>query len=107
MIVDIEFQVMDFHPGVNVTCRKGTKWANRTSPGDSLVIRKTGDNFVHDVGVVLGILIAENANSIPESLLAFEHDASCRDLDGIKKELSRIYGDCLDEPFTVVVFWIG
>jgi len=94
-----------FHTGINVTVRSGYKWADSLNE-----IVEVGDtDGLADLrsAHILGVLTTK-LNKIPESILAQEHDPSCRTLDGIITEMKRVYGDIADDaPVTVLFFEFG
>ncbi len=107
------FQKPDFHPGVNVTVRSGAKWFGTLNIGDLVAIAEIDgeDGMRTDRGkhLVLGVAYFNEIEEIPEDLLRFEHDPTCRTPDGLEEELGRIYGDDVmsnpDKGFSVVVFY--
>lgn len=102
----MEFQELDFHPGVNVTCRMGRKWAEVLDPGDVFRVGCSTREVVKGVAICLGWLIVSSPSDIPENLLYFEHDPKCRDLQGAYDELVRVYGpEVRTSEITVLVFW--
>ena len=79
--------------GLNVTVRHGTKWHDQASPGDALVIKRTGDE---DTQVARGrVLFCELVlfEDIPKFWLLFEHDPGCQTPDGLRKAMDRAYGE--------------
>lgn len=107
------FQKPDFHPGVNVTVRKGAKWFGTLNVGDLVTIAEVDSNTGMQVErgkhLVLGIDYETVLETIPEDLLRFEHDPTCRTPDGLEDELRNIYGDdAMDDEaqgFTIIVFY--
>jgi hypothetical protein len=92
-----------FHKGVNVTCRKGYKWAQQM--GAIVNVRDTDGTTDYGYGHILGAMVVK-LNKIPECVLTLEHDPSCRTVDGIITEMKNVYGDDLkdDAPTTVLFF---
>lgn len=100
---ELLFQNPVFNSGLNVTCRNGDKWM-KVNIGDSLAIKETGKDQVIATGTVLGKALLP-AKLIPESLLYYEHDPSCRNLDGLLCEMKRVYpGFSEDSMVTVLLF---
>ena len=107
------FQKPDFHPGVNVTVRKGAKWFGILDVGDMVEIQTTDghegqDSYGHHL--VLGVSYSKYLEDVEPGLLRFEHDPACRTDHGIEAEMKRIYGDDFEdegEGVTVVVFYFG
>ena len=111
------FQNPDFHPGVNITVRKGAKWFGRLNVGDIVEIQTTpsedAEEGLADVGhghhMILGVVFYDTLEEITENLenlLKFAHDPTCRTASGLADELESIYGtNDDDEGFTVLVFY--
>jgi len=92
-----------FHKGINVTCRNGYKWAN--AMGELVTVEDTEGSGTYGEAHILGVLTCKR-NAIPETILALEHDPSCRTSKGIITEMKRVYGPDLpeDAPTTVLMF---
>ena len=92
-----------FHKGLNVTCRNGFKWAD--SLNEVVEVRDTDNTTDYGLGYISGVLTLP-LNQIPEGILQYEHDPSCRTTEGIIAEMRNVYGDKLDEnaPTTVLFF---
>jgi hypothetical protein len=94
-----------FNKGLNLTCRKGTKWSGVTG---SVILAETGTTEYNDK--YLGIAHIVNTKAmrlmdIQEDDLLLEHDPSCRTWQGLHDELVRVYGS-IDkrEIITLVLF---
>ena len=92
-----------FHNGINVTCRNGYKWAGEM--GSIVNVRDTDGTTDYGLAHVLGVMTV-CLDRVPESVLALEHDPSCRTREGIIAEMKEVYGDDLkdDAPTTVLFF---
>jgi hypothetical protein len=92
-----------FHTGLNVTCRNGFKWAE--SLNQVVEVRDTDETTNYGLGYISGVLTLP-LNQIPEEILKFEHDPSCRTSEGIITEMRNVYGEGLkeDSPTTVLFF---
>jgi len=92
-----------FHEGINVTCRNGYKWAGEM--GSLVNVQDTDGTTDYGMAHVLGVMTV-CLNRVPESVLALEHDPSCRTREGIIAEMQKVYGDGLkeDAPTTVLFF---
>ncbi len=106
----------DFHPGVNITVRKGAKWFGRLNVGDIVEIQTTpsedegpADVVGYGHHMILGVVFYDTLEEITENLedlLKFQHDPACRTASGLADELESIYGtNDDDEGFTVLVFY--
>jgi hypothetical protein len=81
----------NFHPGLNVTVRRGTKYLDQLRPGDAVQMENLqgedlGDAIVHQ-------MIAGPMKDIPECILAKEHDSKCRALEGLVEVMQNCYHD--------------
>lgn len=105
MQYELFFRNPVFHNGLNATVRKGEKWMN-VAIGDSLLIKESEKESVISTGVVIGKLLLP-FELIPESLLQYEHDPSCRNPSGLFAELKRVYSDISQNDLvTVILFTI-
>ncbi len=110
------FQKPDFHPGLNLTVRKGAQWFGMLDIGDFVEIEATvGHEHEHTTGnygshLVVGIAFVKDLDEIETELLKFEHDPLCRCEDGLLSVLRALYGDDVDdssEGFSLVLFYYG
>lgn len=91
-----------FHTGLHVTVRNGKKWFD-AQPGEKLALVDTeSQEVVGEVTVLHAVHLP--FDSIPDYWLQFEHDPSCRDLAGLRKEMDRVYEGQWGEDVTVVFF---
>jgi hypothetical protein len=106
MLKQLLFSNPVFHDGINVTVRKGYKWAD--AMGEVVDVMNTDGTGEPIMAHVLGVLTTQ-LDKIPESILMHEHDPECRTLRGITKVMREVYGDEVkdDEPVTVLFFEFG
>jgi hypothetical protein len=106
MLKQLLFSNPVFHDGINVTVRRGYKWAD--AMGEVVDVVDTDGEREPVMAQILGVLTTK-LNTIPESILQHEHDPNCRTLYGIAKEMRNVYGDDVkdDEPVTVLFFEFG
>lgn len=85
-----------FRSGLNVSVRRGTKWAGRERADIS------GHGVVNLRTKILRFM------DIEESDIEFEHDPACSTLDGLFDEMRTVYGPDFDsrEIITLVYFEI-
>ena len=100
---ELLFQNPVFNNGLNVTVRNGDKWM-KANIGDSLVIKETGKDEVIETGTVVGKALLP-AKLVPESLLQYEHDSSCRNLVGLITEMKRIYSSFSEDSMVTVLLF--
>ncbi|MEK7191970.1 MAG: hypothetical protein AAB646_00440 [Patescibacteria group bacterium] len=103
MIHELLFQNPVFHQGLNVTVRNGDKWM-RPNVGDKLSIKETGKDAVISEGVVIGKALLP-IRLVPETLLQYEHDPSCRNLTGLLTEMKRVYPDFSEDSLVTVLLF--
>ncbi len=102
----LEFINPELIDELNVTVRRGLKWYNKANIGDQVSIVKTGTDVEIRRGLIVG-LKRQNFLALRLDELAFEHDSSCRDINGLRKAMVRAYPDFKDEEeVTVVSFWL-
>lgn len=96
-----------FHPGLNLTVKKGPKWSDLVpgevfelaseDPADSLLTVKNGQGTV--VFVWTGTF-----DEIHDHWLTFEHAPTARNREDLKVGMDSIYEDWEDEC-TLIFFW--
>lgn len=91
-----------FHKGLNVSVRNGPKWGFLVSPGDEVTLQETGGEVKGTATIIL--TQTRKFDELPECWLKYEHDPNCRTLDGLEKELFRVYGDSFGPDVTVIFF---
>jgi hypothetical protein len=75
--------------------------------GDTLDLWEVGEPSQHlGKAICLGTQLF-NCTNIPESLLQYEHDATCTTMDGLTAAMDRAYGRGKWGPVvTVITFWV-
>jgi hypothetical protein len=82
-----------FHAGINLTVRRGTKW-------DGIK-----EAYIEDVGIREIKTRSFRFFDLDDTDLKNEHDASCRDYQGLLKEMRQVYpGFSENEIVTLVEF---
>lgn len=96
-----------FHKGLNLTVRRGEKWKDKI--GDVVIEDTNNPDYKIDGKIILTEPKTLNLlEKEPHKLLKLEHDPSCRNVDGLRKELKRVYGDIDDnERLTLVWFEVS
>lgn len=87
----LEFKNAVFNHGVNVTVRRGDKWAD-LRPGSIVELRAvqgTSQTRLWNVEI-LRVVIVRFADLQAQDI-EHEHDPQCRTLNGLYEELTRIY----------------
>lgn len=99
---NILFKKPTFHYGLNITVRKGEKWA-KLRRGD--IVRLTDADTANTVAVGE----VEAVATLPfywlqDYNLEAEHDPNCRTVEGLLKEMERVYdGDfTTDDQVTLI-----
>ena len=105
---DLRFLNPTSHPGLNVTVHDGAKWADVVT-GDPLLLLET-DNEDGDYGdaIAIGATHFGHIIDIPDFILRFEHDSSCRTLEGLGEALDAAYGAGKwgADGVTVLAYWV-
>lgn len=105
----IKFAYPTFHPGLNVTVRRGSKWHHRLrsemerieSPTLTLT---TLDDYAMVSSCEVLFLRTYELREIPQAVLDLEHDKSCHTLDGLMDELCSVYdGEAISSADLVTV----
>ena len=93
-----------FRAGMNVTVRRGDKWATTLIGGELVKLKKTGADFESGIGKIYGVALIPFL-LIPNDWLRLEHDPSCTDMEGLLAAMKRAYPDFrTDEYVSVVLF---
>lgn len=96
------------HKGLNTTVRKGVKWSQEMTPGDSIFLVDTTGQPIGPARVVFAE--AFDVNKFHDNvgyLLKFEHDPRCRNWTGLTTALNDAYGAGSWGPIvTVIGFWV-
>lgn len=94
----LEFSNPVFHDGVNLTVRRGRKWL-----GERYANVQLGGGFttnkvrLHTKTVVFSSLV--------DADVLYEHDPSCRTVEGLARELKRVYPEFSEtDEVTLVTF---
>ena len=99
------FGVNEFQPGLNVTVRRGTKWALKFAQGVREV--ELADVYGKPLGLTGKIVAVRTCDflGIPATWLQLEHDSSCMDLNGLLFAMRTAYPDfSVIEDVNVVFF---
>ena len=102
----LEFENPKFNHGLNTTVRRGDKWAD-LRPGSRVELRAVKGNSQTRLWNVeiMRVLVVRFAD-LRAIDIEHEHDESCRTLDGLYYELTRIYKDFRrHETVTVLTFF--
>lgn len=87
-----------FHDGINLTVRRGEKWMDR-----SITPYVTIDGIEVELPQVVRRYV--RFSNLTDDDLHYEHDPQCRTVEGLEKELKRIYeGFHRDEMVTLLYF---
>lgn len=102
----LEFLNPQFHRGYNVTVRLGGKWIDKANSGDTVEIRRTGDDNPIAIGKITDLRFCYFGEVSLQDLLE-EHDRECGTPFGLVYAMLRAYPDFkLDSMVTVVRFYI-
>ena len=86
----LDFLTNEFHFGVNLTVRSGSKWAD-ARPGDLLDVYKTGGDVPLLTAEVVEVIVTSRDN-ITDADLVNEHSPSCTTVAGLSVAMEAAYG---------------
>ena len=96
----LQFTNPVFRKGFNLTVRKGTKWHNVEECRVEL-----GGGYTKYVNRLETHVM--NFNELTDADLVYEHDPSCRTVEGLLKELKRVYPDFAEnDEVTLITFYL-
>jgi hypothetical protein len=103
----IEFSNPVFKAGINFTVRLGEKWKEHLTINEFVFLNST-----HYLGIIRRIITCP-FGELPEEVIRNEHDTRCQSLDGLGRELKKVYPELLeigDEELentvvTAIGFW--
>jgi len=99
-----------FHPGLNITVRRGLAWSQKgLLPGETITLCVCPGGHNHTVigQARVAFVMAARVGTIPDELMAYEHEPSCRSKEGLLAAMSQVYGEVRsDEAVTVIGFEI-
>ena len=101
----LDFLKPAFHPGLNLTVRRGTKWL-KAQPGDTLALSLTGaEDPIQKAKCFFAVQVS--FSKISPTWLAFEHAASARTLSGLLEGMRAAYPDFQEtEDVVCLFFWV-
>jgi hypothetical protein len=110
----IAFHESVFHPGFNITVRKGDKHHQALSPRQAFIaLDADGDPILNDGEPlapfrVMGTMLVDELSDIPDALLELNHDPAARTVEGLASALNAAYGAGQWEThdLTVIVFLV-
>lgn len=104
---------IDFHEGLNITVRRGIKWALQDGANDITLCDAAYSNNNLIDGIIKDYKIIEPIKTfnyrladLTEDILKYEHDPMCQTNEGLLNVMKCVYGDGFDknEIVTVVKF---
>ncbi|MFQ5803802.1 MAG: hypothetical protein ACE5JQ_12970 [Candidatus Methylomirabilales bacterium] len=97
-----------FHSGLNITVRRGLEWSQKgLIPGQTITLCLCPPNQDHTVvgQARVAFVMAAQIESIPDELMVYEHEPSCRSKEGLLAAMNRVFGGVrADEIVTVIGF---
>jgi len=90
------FNKPQFSAGTNYTVRLGDKWDKKVSVG-SVLTSIDGDYRFHIISKITCYF-----SSIPEDVLKYEHDPSCRTYNGLVEGMADAYPNYVIDHTTLV-----
>lgn len=101
---------MDFincmhHPGINLTVRRGYKWAD-LKVGEGIRILDNGKpSRIYEFPAIVTELRVKRFYDITQDEMHFEHDPECIDIDGLTKAMRKAYRDFSPGDVCTLVFY--
>ena len=97
------FKRPQFHDGINVTVRDGSKWMKQL--GREVLVCDAETEEAIDHAEIIGVLDT-HIGEVPDGILKLEHDKDCTNVRGIWREMERVYGKTFSfwDKVTVVFF---
>ena len=86
----LDFLTPEFQPGVNLTVRNGSKWAD-ARPGDLLDVYKTGGAQPLFTAQVEEVIVTSRG-TITDADLVNEHSPKCTTVAGLSAAMEAAYG---------------
>jgi hypothetical protein len=86
----LDFLTAEFQPGVNLTVRNGSKWAD-ARPGGLLDVYRTGGAQPLFTAEVTEVIVTFR-EGITNSDLVNEHASSCKTVAGLNAAMEAAYG---------------
>lgn len=100
-----------FHAGLNITVRRGPEWSQKgLVPGQTIALCVCPPGRDHNVigQARVAFVMTAQIESIPDELMAYEHEPSCRTKEGLLAAMSKVFGEVrADEIVTVIGFEMG
>lgn len=97
-----------FHPGLNITVRRGLEWFQKgLLPGQTITLCVCPQRHDHTVigQARVAFVMAARIETIPDELMVYEHEPSCRSKEGLLQAMSQVFGEVrTDETVTVIGF---
>ena len=94
----------NFHRGLNVTVRRGTKYQQELEIGERVELKNLQEEEIGEATITF--MFVGSIELIPTVILKYEHDPKCREVNG----LIEVLQNCYDDPkidFREVVVAIG
>lgn len=95
-----------FHKGVNLTVRRGIKWA-MVPVGTEINILETDSYILNETGIITKVMVMPFWD-IEERMLKEEHDPCCTNYKGLQEIMKEVYEDfSVNEVITLLYFTIN
>lgn len=97
----LKFSNPIFQRGVNLTVRKGLKWAGKLGK----VCLCDANNVIHEYGKII-ITTTRHFNELEERDLHLEHDPKCQTIEGLAKVMREVYPDFQEDDIVTLVYFV-
>lgn len=95
-----------FHKGVNLTVRRGIKWAV-VPVGTEINILETDSNILNETGIITKVVVIPFWD-IEKEMLREEHDPRCTNHESLQEVMEEVYEDfSANEIVTLLYFTIN
>lgn len=99
------FKQMIHNRTINVTVRRGSKWAD-LGRDQEIVLASQNGTTTQKAHVICAQIMP--FSHIPDALIEHEHDPECRDRDGLLKTMQSVYPGFMEtEAVTVVLYYVN
>ena len=95
-----------FHVGLNVTVRNGTKYLSELEIGELVRLENLNNDLL--AGANVHMMIVGPMISLPKDILDMEHDPKCRNINGLFEVMKHCYPDIkITDVVTAIVLDIA
>lgn len=101
------FDKPEFHSGINLSIRRGVKWAAKIM--EHVLAYDAKDEFSNSSRPIFNCEVVEQKvlkyEDIPREDFKLMHDSSCQSYDSMLEEMKKIYGDFSDKEIVTLLYF--